>query len=218
MKAFTWGLSAFFIVAGIALVGSVIMPIAQYELLAQGSFKKDQFLSPIISKNLITPVSSLDLTHAKNWFIGAPDLPEVPSKIKYYNLSIPKLKIKDAVVEIGGDDLSKNLIQYKGTAIPGRPGNPVIFGHSTLPQLFNPKNYLSIFSTLPTLKKGDEVFIDYDGIRYRFVIEEMFEVQPEDVQVLEQRYDGAYLTLVTCVPPGTYLRRLVVRARLVPTL
>jgi len=43
----------------------------------------------------------------------------------------------------------------------------------------------------------------------------MVEVEPEDLSILEQRFDDSYLTLVTCVPPGTYLRRLVVRARLV---
>jgi len=41
------------------------------------------------------------------------------------------------------------------------------------------------------------------------------ETLPEDVSILEQYYDGEYLSLITCVPPGTYLRRLVVRAKLV---
>ena len=42
----------------------------------------------------------------------------------------------------------------------------------------------------------------------------MFVVSPDQVSVLEQRTDVAYLTLVTCVPPGTDWERLVVRAKL----
>ena len=92
----------------------------------------------------------------------------------------------------------------------------MIFGHSTLPQLYNPKNYLTVFTFLPSLKKGDEIQVDYDEVKYKFKVEQMFEVKPEDIQILEQRQDNSYLTLVTCVPPGTYLKRLIVRAKIVP--
>jgi sortase A len=99
--------------------------------------------------------------------------------------------------------------------LPGQYGNAVIFGHSVLPQFFNPKDYKTIFSTLPTLKEKDEIFINFDGIEYRYQVTKMVETLPEDISVLEQQYDGEYLSLITCVPPGTYLKRLVVRARLV---
>ena len=45
---------------------------------------------------------------------------------------------------------------------------------------------MSIFSTLPTLKKGDEIDINYDGIDFKYNVETMFEVLPTDIQVLEQ--------------------------------
>ncbi|MBI2007557.1 MAG: class D sortase [Candidatus Blackburnbacteria bacterium] len=206
-------------ILGAILVLNAGLPILSYEFFSSPRYRRIELLSPVPNGEVRSAATEspypLNLTQASNWFVGAPSLPVAPSKVRYYNLSIPKLKIEQAVVEIGGEDLSKNLIHYKGTALPGKPGNAVVFGHSTLPQLFNPKNYLSIFSTLPTLKKGDDVKIDYDGIVYTFRVEEMFEVKPTDFQVLEQMYDDSYLTLITCVPPGTYLRRLVVRARLV---
>lgn len=208
------------IIGGLILIFFTAWPILRYELLVSPQYRKVELLSPVpkgFVQGLEATPYPLNLTKASNWFVGAPEFPDTSfSKIRYYNLSIPKLKIEGATVEIAGEDLSKNLIHYRGTAIPGKPGNTVIFGHSTLPQLFNPKNYLSIFSTLPTLKKGDEVKLDYDGIVYTYRIEEMFEVGPRDFGVLEQRYDDSYLTLITCVPPGTYLRRLVVKSRLVP--
>ncbi len=211
--------SGLLVVVGLFLIIAAVFPVVSYELFAFTNLRQNELLSPISQEKVQGTSASYppNLTRARNWFVGAPDLQEeTPAKIHFYNISIPKLGIEDAVVEIGGDDLAKNLIHYKGTALPGRRGNTVIFGHSTLPFLFNPRNYLSIFSTLPTLKSGDEIKINYDGIVYNYRIEEMFEVKPTDVQVLEQRYDDSYITLITCVPPGTYLKRLVVRGRLVP--
>ena len=120
-------------------------------------------------------------------------------------------------VVIGGDDLDKHLIHYQGTALPGEFGNPVIFGHSILPVFYNPQNYISVFSLLPTLKTGDEVIIDYDGISYKYEVYSYHEVFPNQIEVLQQRYDRKTLTLITCVPPGTYLKRGVILAELVET-
>lgn len=207
------------LVGGLILLLNVTLPILAYELSARVNFQKEELISPLpfeVSFPNSKQIYPLNLIQAENWFEGNIDLPQAISKVQYYNLSIPRLKIVDAVVEIGGNDLSKSLIHYKGTAIPGKEGNAVIFGHSSLPQFFSPTNYLSIFAKLPTLQSGDDLIVNYDGIVYKFRVQEMFEVKPTDVQVLAQRYDGSYLTLVTCVPPGTYLRRLIIVAKLIP--
>ena len=156
-----------------------------------------------------------DYTNLENWFstnsISAPS----PSKITHYNLSIPKLGIQDAVVTIGGSDLAKSLIHYPSTANPGEFGTPVIFGHSILRQFYNPKNYLSIFSTIMTLQAGDQIIIKYDGVTYTYKVIDKLEVKPTDVEVLSQRFDGRFLKLITCVPEGTYLRRGIIVAQLI---
>ncbi|MDD3532238.1 MAG: sortase [Candidatus Shapirobacteria bacterium] len=154
------------------------------------------------------------LTQVKNWLPVGSDR-GTGGRVDYYGLTISSLGIFNAVVRVGGEDLSRNLIQYGGTAYPGDFGNAVIFGHSVLPQFFNPKDYMTIFSLLPTMEYGDEILVDFDGARYRYQVEEMVEVKPDDLSILEQRFDDSYLSMVTCVPPGTYLRRLVVRARLI---
>jgi len=199
---------------GILLTIAAVMPIIQYELLISPKLEKREFLSPVSQSTKTT--LDRDYTRASNWFDGQSGLSQIDYQVKHYKISIPRLKIKDAVVEVGGENLSKSLIHFGGTALPGKPGNAVIFGHSTVLQLYNPKNYITIFSYLPTLKNDDEVTVNYDGITYLFQVEEMFEVKPDAVQILEQKQDNSYLTLVTCVPPGTYLRRLIVRAKLVP--
>ncbi len=203
MSALVSGLS------GLVILGATILPILTYQPVSSGT---NSLLSPVKERGV-------DYTKASNWFLGGAKSQDfTSSKILYYNLSIPKLKIQDATVAIGGEDLAKSLIQYPGTALPGKRGNAVIFGHSILPIFFNPKDYISIFSTLPTLKPGDEIDVSYDGVSYRYRVEEMFEVLPTDIQVLEQDESDSFLTLVTCVPPGDPRKpkRLIVRARVIP--
>lgn len=205
---------------GSLLLLSAVLPIIQFQL--EYSAKFGQMINPLSTRyynqsgNILGDLST-DYTQLSNWFVEDSDN---KSKIlannpeKEYLISIPTLKVFDAVVKIGSQDLKNNLIQYPQTALPGQAGSAVVFGHSVLPQFFNPKSYLTIFSTLYKLKNGDEILVKYDNINYKYLVEEMFEVQPTDLSILEQRFDGRHFTLVTCSPPGTYLRRLVIKARL----
>lgn len=172
-----------------------------------------------VSKAIVEAEESLiekadDYTKASVWFPNKIAVEYNQEDSLNYYLSVPTLKIKDAKVVVGGEDLAKSLIQYGGTALPGEYGNTVIFGHSVLPYFYNPKDYNTIFSTLPSLQENDQILITYEGITYTYKIEEMYVVNPDDVSILEQRFDDSYLSLITCVPPGTYEKRLWVRARI----
>lgn len=196
-------------ISGLIILISSIWPIIEYQLTDARAYTT--LLSPLITEKT-------DYTKASNWFPDAEKIKHnIDSKVSFYTVSIPKLKIENAVVSIGGEDLSKSLVQYPGTALPGKNGNAVIFGHSILPIFYNPKNYMSIFSTIPTLKNGDEIFVNYDGVAYKFKVEELFEIYPTDIQILEQNPTDSFITLVTCVPPGDPRnpKRLIVRARVV---
>ncbi|MFA6007598.1 MAG: sortase [Candidatus Shapirobacteria bacterium] len=205
--------------AGIFLFVSVLFPILQFQI--EYSSKFNQIINPLASEfynrsGSILGDSNTDYTELSNWFVDNPGitLPDSISSYASYTISIPKLKVDQANVVVGSSDLKKSLIQYPQTALPGQYGSPVIFGHSVLPQFYNPKSYLTIFSTLYKLQIGDEIYVDYDHIHYKYIVAEMFEVQPTDLSVLEQRFDGRYLTLITCSPPGTILRRLVIKAQI----
>lgn len=213
-------------VFGVILVTYVIYPIVVYEVnnfLAQRQSKivkpiSEDFLAyqtQVQAKTGIVFGDQTDMSKINSWFPAATVDRVEPSRVTHYNLSIPSLGIINAVVTIGGDDLMKSLIQYNGTALPGEYGSPVIFGHSVLPQFFNPHDYKTIFSTIPTLKPGDEIAIDFDGIEFNYSVERYFEVSPDQVEVLQQYYNRQCLKLVTCVPPGLYLRRGIIEACLV---
>jgi len=214
------------IVAGLFLIIWVAWPIISFRMKFAHLYEKgSKIISPLpgtftaIAKETQAKtseslgVTTIDYTKAHNWF---PKLPQGEAKalVDSYRVSIPKLRIENALVIVGSDDLEKSLIHYGGTSAPGEYGNAVIFGHSILPHFYNPKDYNTIFSTLPSLIKGDEAFVEYDGVLYTYTVEGMRVTDPEDVSGLEQRYDSSYITLVTCVPPGTYFKRLWVTARI----
>jgi len=204
---------------GALILAWVAWPIISFTIVTSDLLAKT--VTPIQDTKSLSPVvfASSDIapgsefTNANAWFPTSPQK-KVVTPVNGYSLSIPKLKIEDAEVIIGGEDLSKSLVHYGGTAMPGEYGNTVIFGHSTLPQFFNPKNYKTIFSTLPTMKVGDAIDVTFDGISYTYIVYEMTVSSPSDLSALEQKFDDSYLTLITCVPPGTYWQRLHVKARL----
>jgi LPXTG-site transpeptidase (sortase) family protein len=237
-------LPIFFLVIGFYLVGSAVLPIIGSYVIAAKDVQISNLTSPIPQEEVmdVTPLvitqngdfsdtnrelkiinEELDYTNLSNWFSSTalPEvgLPQADYDITKYMIDIPKLDISNAVVNIGGTDLNNNLIAFKGTALPGSPGAPVIFGHSVLRQFYNPseknsRRYNSIFSTIMTLKTGDKIFVTSGGVKYTYLVSHKKEVKPEDVYILTQKYDAKQLKLVTCTPEGTYLRRGVVTAQL----
>jgi len=221
--------SAFLLTLGVAAFTSVIYPLLIYNFTYAERFARP--LSPRPATSLVTlspPVSparaaeptflpemintTFDYTDAQIWFPQAHTTSLATPAI--YTLSIPSLGIDRAMVKNDHTDLKNSLIHYPGTAMPGELGNPVVFGHSVLPQFFNPKNYISIFSTLHTLEPGDLIEITSDNATYTYHVTSLYEVMPDDLSPLAQTFDARRLTLITCTPPGTYLRRLIVKAQL----
>lgn len=208
-----------FIIIGLGIMIWVLYPIVSFEIYYAPRFT--ELIKPIpqdIIKNSIADLPSVlgtentDYTKASVWFPKALSM-KVSSNITSYTLSIYKLGISDAHVIVNGEDLDKSLIHYSGN-LPGENGNPVIFGHSTLLWFYNPKDYKSIFSKLPELKKDDEIVVKVDNISYKYKVFDLKIVYPDDISVLEERTDNSYITLVTCVPPGTFMKRLIVRGKL----
>lgn len=211
---------------GLLLVGFVVWPILSYELNSSrlSTYTPNGLLNPAVESLAVSSafaaapqvVNQIDFTQAINWFPTAPlkSNPSITTTPKSYTISIPKLRIENALVRNDTMDLSQSLIHYPDTAFPGQLGSAVIFGHSILPQFYNPKNYMSIFSLLPQLSQGDLIYITFDSVAYTYQVTDKKEVLPSDLSPLEQQYDSKKIRLITCVPPGLKTRRLVVTALL----
>lgn len=155
-----------------------------------------------------------DFTKVGNWFPKKQQLIH-KSKVNEYELTVPKLGISGANVHVGGEDLARSLVQFGDYVLPGEIGNIPILGHSTLPQLYKSKDYKSIFTYLPTLERGDKVKLIMGGFTYEYIVYDMFIVDPNETWVLEPKADEPVVTLISCVPPGTFWKRLVVKARFI---
>lgn len=100
-----------------------------------------------------------------------------------------------------------------GTVFPGMDGNVYLFAHST-DYFWNVGRYNAIFYLLKELEPGDEVNIFYAGRRYIYAVSEKKIVGPEDISYITNSIGGGQrLTLQTCWPPGTAIKRLIVTAK-----
>lgn len=218
-----------FLIAGAMLLFWSFYPILSSAIYSR-LFIKNNINAPILDNNTASSLKEAnsilgafnifsnnlrDYTQASIWFPASPKLNQ-PSQltVKEYTLSIPKLNIKKAKVVVAGEDLTKSLVHYLPQSLPGEYGNVAIFGHSTLPQLYNPKDYKTIFTYLSSLDKGDKIYINIGELEYQYEVTTSFIVKPSEISVLEQKKDASYLTLITCTPPGTYWERLIVGAKL----
>lgn len=213
------------LLCGISVLFYIFFPLILWQVYVSRALAYDNVKAPIPTnavissdsiKNLLSSaanvISGVDYTNAQNWF---PNLSYGPSKTKVpsYTISIPRIGIEDAEVTTIDNNLTRHLVNYPGTAIPGEMGNAVIFGHSTLPTLFNKRDYKTIFANIHTLEENDRIVAKINNATYSYKVVSISVVDPDDTSSLAQTYDDSYLTLVTCTPPGTIWKRLVIKAR-----
>ena len=111
-----------------------------------------------------------------------------------------------AMILEGTDDrtLRRAVGHIPGTPLPGQPGNVAIAGHRD-----------TFFRALRDVRQDDEItLMTLDG-SYRYRVDSISVVGPEDTQVLDNS-GGDILTLVTCYPfyfVGPAPRRFIVRAQ-----
>lgn len=144
-----------------------------------------------------------------------------PQAVAYtdFHLLIPSLNISAPVIaDVDGNDknayfkaLQSGVAQYKGTAKPGEGSNIFIFGHSSY-YWWDPGKYKTIFAHLEDIKVGDDISVWNNQKEYKYKVSKTEVVEPTDVSVLAPT-KSEQLTLMTCVPPGTAEKRLIVIAK-----
>jgi LPXTG-site transpeptidase (sortase) family protein len=143
-------------------------------------------------------------------------LPSISYASGDFMLRIDKLSINVPVIpDVDGADkntyftsLQRGVAQMEGTAKPNEKGNVVIFGHSNFYES-DPGGFKQVFINLDQLQKDDEILIHYKDTDYKYKVQKQQIVQPTDTWVISAKYD---LTLITCWPPGTIDKRLVIFA------
>lgn len=214
---------------GLVLAMYTFFPLISYEIYIKPAFASQAFAAPIpkttiitqasiqsLLKNTANELSHLGNANSQNWLPSSSQYKEVGVTVQLsnYYLSIPKLGIGNAYVSTIDNNVNNHLVHFPGTALPPKVGNAAIFGHSTLPQWFDPHNYKAIFATALDLRTGDIINITISNQLYTYKIVDVRIVAAEDTSYLAQDTDGSYLSIITCTPPGTTWKRLVIKAKL----
>ena len=218
-------------IAGLSLAGYTFFPLVSYEIYIQPAFASQSFASPIpqttiiaqdtinsLLQNTANQLSHLGDGNDTNWL--PPTTQDqykqvgVTEGLSNYYISLPRLGIENAYVSTMDNNVNLHLIHFPGTALPPNTGNAAIFGHSTLPQWFDPHNPHAIFATALDTKIGDPINVTVGNKLYHYQVISMNIVPADDTSYLAQDSNGSYISLVTCTPPGTTWKRLVIKAKL----
>lgn len=141
--------------------------------------------------------------------VAASSTPEVI--IPKINVEIPvdysQTTTDEAQIE---NALEGGIVHYPTTSLPGENGNAAFFGHSSN-NIFNKGKYKFAFVLLHTLVPGDTFYLTYNGKVYVYKVISKDVVDPSNVGVLGPvPGQTATATLITCDPPGTSLKRLII--------
>lgn len=221
-------IGVFSVCLGVVTLLYFFFPLISYHIYLSSAFAGGDIQAPLPQRFVLNGGSSIaglfssgianvaaDYTDARNWFPYQSADADQRKKVTEYELSIPSQNIKNSKVSAIDFDLSKHLVQYFTTSkSPVEKGTSVIFGHSTLPQWFDPLNYMTIFANLHQIKNGDEIILTVDGVDYKYKVYSISVMNADDPNIFSQSFDNSYITVVTCTPPGTTWKRLVVRASL----
>lgn len=205
---------------------------AYYQLLAskldrlRGIVNNNPYIQQILPTTTRVTQELLPLTATPD--ISKKQIPAISLKIAPPDerVIIPRINQNVPVVGVSSENLIKRdwnalekdiqsalqdgVVHYPGTAQPGQNGNVVITGHSSY-FAWDPGRFKDVFALLHQVEVGDEVIVYYNQKQYFYKVYDKKVVMPDQVDVLTQSGDNR-LTLITCTPVGTNLKRLVVLA------
>jgi LPXTG-site transpeptidase (sortase) family protein len=180
--------------------------------------------SPLVSVS-ITPTSASTstpaVTGAATFFgqlTGGNKIESLTPISSQFGIVIPKIGANAQInVDAGKPEaylsaLKKGVAHAAGTVFPGVPGNIYLFAHST-DSFWNVGRYNAVFYLLKELEPGDEIDIFFQGIRHIYRVVNRITIDPSEIEYMTRSVPYEQLTLQTCWPPGTTLKRMIILAR-----
>lgn len=177
---------------------------------------------PIYIGNFLMIISFLALSYIYfpllSLYLFPPTLAkELPTQGTF--ITIPKINAQASIIldvdpmnEVEyRKSLESGVAHAKGTSLPGQSGKIFLFAHSS----DNPLNITrinTIFLKLDELKIGDEILLQKDGQKFKYLVSDKKVVWPSEIKYL-QPDSTPQLILQTCTPIGTSLKRLLIFAK-----
>jgi len=207
-----WSQRFFFVMGILALgyVGFVLLDAQLYQADQSRRFQRElNGLKPSIVNDERLHAPSISPAPAKESPVRAEhiDIAGV-SRTSLGRIEISTIGLTAMILE-GTDSrtLRRAVGHIPGTPLPGQRGNVAITGHRD-----------TFFRPLRNIRKEDEIRLTTLSGSYRYWVDSIKVVEPEDTKVLADS-DDAILTLVTCYPfyfVGPAPKRFIVRAHRIP--
>ncbi|MBI5754366.1 class D sortase [Candidatus Peregrinibacteria bacterium] len=220
----------------ILIIGFLVLNWSAYYQIAQSQWRSwfgSQQISPLtqLVENKPVVYNSTNLQTSNNPTIQKKQIPPLDMEIApsddriiipRINQNIPVVKISsDYLIKRDWDGLEKQMqealkdgvVHYPGTSLPGQTGNVVITGHSSYFP-WDPGRFKDVFALLHDVVQGDRIVIYFNQDKYLYEVNDIKIILPDDISVLKQTPDNR-ITLITCTPVGTNLKRLIVTAKLI---
>ena len=113
------------------------------------------------------------------------------------------------------EELTKGVVKYPTTPVPGNKGNTLIFGH-TSSEWWKKNEYGVIFRNIPKLKAGEKFYVIWNGKKTTYEMVERKVVRPKEVENYYHEFsdkEESYLTLMGCYPIWTADKRMMIVAK-----
>lgn len=139
----------------------------------------------------------------------------------HFSIVIPKIgAASNIIANVDASDsnqyqeaLSRGVAHAQGTYFPGQERNIFLFSHSTDTSPWNIARYNAVFYLIRRLEEGDRIYIYFADQKYEYEVETKVVTDPTETWWITDAGDKERLILMTCDPPGTTWRRLLVTAK-----
>lgn len=145
------------------------------------------------------------------------------SRVKYEkpnSIIIEKINIEAPLVFSSGTSqkelnqaLDQGVVIYPGSVMPGQKGDLFLSGHSSS-YPWDKTQYGQVFTLLNRLEPGDLIIIYYNQYQYTYQVTKKYVTTPDKAFIWSQT-SSSTITLMTCWPIGTALKRLMVEGELI---
>lgn len=163
-----------------------------------------------IKKEIAVKVPEIELKATDFPFTDKPNSIEIPK----IDLFTPLIFIESNKEKDYEEALKKGAVHYTESALPGEIGQVIVLGHSA-PSFWPKKDYNWIFRRLDELETGDEIFVNYQNREYRYLVsKKIFLKVGEEIPLDESVNYKSVLILISCWPPETGQKRILVQAEL----
>lgn len=176
--------------------------------------------SLILTLVTIYPVAKLEVSYNITTLSRDEESQEEPLKPPNtdFAIVIPKISATSAIVAdvdpynsvIYQRALTQGVAHAKGSSYPGGGSNTFLFSHSSA-NFFEASRFNSVFYLINKLETGDAINVFFNDEEFPYSVTTKQIVSSDAVTYL-QPTDSETLTLMTCWPPGTTLKRLIVTA------